>query len=128
MLRIGGKCKSEVLEPFRLRTQQTSSRPDGLSKSEQRRLCSRKHERNSHEHQRSELRDRPSTPLTWVDIFQFLTQICPYELDAFPIPEIGDGFMFVRQDGNAIQPDYLFDQWYRGRTPEGPAHQTKLRL
>jgi hypothetical protein len=79
MLRIGGKYKSKVLEPYRLRTQQTSSRPDGLSKSEHRHLCSRKHERNSHERQRSELCDRLSTPRTWIDIFQFLTQICPYE-------------------------------------------------
>ena len=106
-----------VLEPFHPRTRQTSMRPDGLSKSEHRRLCSRKHDRNSHERQRSELCDRLSTPLTWVDIFQFMTQICPYELEAFAIPEIGDGFEFVSQDGNAIQPDYLFYQWYRGRTP-----------
>ncbi len=121
MLRIGGKCKSNVLEPFRLRTQQTSSRPDSLSKLEHRRLCSRKHERNSHERQRSELCDRLFTPLTWIEIFQFFTQICPYELEAFAIPQIGDGFEFVGQDVNAIQPDYLFDQWYRGCTADGYA-------
>ena len=49
-------------------------------------------------------------------------------MDAFAIPEIGDDFVFVCQDVNAIQPDYLFDQWYRGRTPEGYAEQTKHRL
>ena len=65
---------------------------------------------------------------TWIDVFQFLTQICPHELDAFAIPEIGDDFEFVGKDGNAIQPDYLFDQWYRGRTPEGYTEQTKHRL
>jgi hypothetical protein len=32
------------------------------------------------------------------------------------------------QDGNAIQPDYLFDQWYRGCTPEGYAEQTNHHL
>ncbi len=69
-----------------------------------------------------------STPLTWIDIFQFLTQICPYELDAFAIPEIGHYIEFVGQDDNAIEPDYLFDQWYRGRTPEGYDEQTKHRL
>jgi hypothetical protein len=57
-----------------------------------------------------------------------LNQICPYELDAFAIPQIGDGFVFVGKDGNSIQPDYLFDQWYRGGTPEGYAEQTKHRL
>ena len=110
MLRIRGKCSSKVLKPFRLRTQQISSRPDGLSKSEHSRLCSRKRQRNSHERQRSELCDQLSTPLPWIDIFQFLTQICPYELDAFVIPQIGDDFVFVGKDGYAIQPDYLFDQ------------------
>jgi hypothetical protein len=49
-------------------------------------------------------------------------------LYAFAIPEIGDGFEFVGQGDNAIQPDYLFDQWCRGRTPEGYAEQIKLRL
>ncbi len=72
-------------------------------------MCSRKRQRNSHERQRSELCDRLSTPLTWIDMLQFLTLICPYELDAFAIPEIGDDFVFVGQNGNAIQPDYLFD-------------------
>ncbi len=48
-------------------------------------------------------------------------------MDAFAIPEIVDDFVFVGQDGNAIQPDYLFDQWYRGCTPEGYAKQTKHR-
>ncbi len=99
-----------------------------MSKSEHRRLCSRKHERNSHERHLSELCNRLSTPLTWIDIHKFLTQICPYELDAFAIPQIGDGFVFVGKDGNAIQPDYLFDQWYRGCTPVGYAEQTKHRL
>ncbi len=72
---------------------------------------------------------RPTlSALAWIDLFQFFTQICPCELDAFAIPEIGDGLVFVGQDGNAIQPDYLFEQWYRGHTPEGYAEQTKHRL
>ncbi len=49
-------------------------------------------------------------PLPGLTYSSFLTQICPYELDAFAILKAGDGFVFVGQNGNAIQPDYLFDQ------------------
>ncbi len=49
-------------------------------------------------------------------------------MHTFAIPQIGDDYVFVGQNGNAIKPDHLFDQWYRGRTPERYAQQTQHRL